>query len=564
MTSAGGGGSIPPIEIGSFVAPQPDKSEFIGSASGVFFVHTVFRAFAAVSSDVSASPTGAQRPPQGGVSEVVADPGSAHDFLVASENTHDEVGEPTRRATGATRRGTSTTGQTGRDYGITTPGLGRAPELQTANRLIMTYFRHWHPLFPFLHGPSFFEQISHFYEEPSRSSQTALTSTAYPTEHAKSCRAVIFQCVFNLAASCSGGNRDTLPSYCRIESNFALMSLMGVICITPAIVSLQALLAMELYLISHSALRAASTIHGALTRMLYHLGLHRCPYRYVQLPRDVCNLRQRIFWCAYVLDRYLSQALGHPTSINDEEIDACIPAMKELHQPVRPRGQTSSSEAEATAEEEVRAHLPKTPTTANSQRVPQRNSERADDRQPASTTPTLLSAQSPAHHHRSKPDEAGEYVLAYLVTYSRLVGRALDLFHVSIPNRDISWDKILSLTCEIRSWWNTLPSALQHDDGGSSAQNEASQYGTLFAILYSSLILFINRPFLSLPTHRTDFRSSLQDALTASRSVISVIRQVGQDQPLVWPGTLSALWMSGLVVSFASLLEHYPFEKAKT
>src|SRR3954470_15314376 len=37
---------IAPIEIGSFTASSPHKTEFLGSASGVFFVKTAFRAFA--------------------------------------------------------------------------------------------------------------------------------------------------------------------------------------------------------------------------------------------------------------------------------------------------------------------------------------------------------------------------------------------------------------------------------------------------------------------------------------------------------------------------------------
>lgn len=70
-------GSIPPIEIGSFIALRPDKSEFIGSASGVFFANTVFRAFAAASSRPAAAAAGE--------SVGVSDPGSAHSFLVAPE-----------------------------------------------------------------------------------------------------------------------------------------------------------------------------------------------------------------------------------------------------------------------------------------------------------------------------------------------------------------------------------------------------------------------------------------------------------------------------------------------
>jgi hypothetical protein len=62
--------------------------------------------------------------------------------------------------------------------------------------------------------------------------------------------------------------------------------------------TLQALLAAELYLTSTMSLRAASTVHGALTRILYHSGYHRCPFRFVQLCSTMYDMRRRRFWCA--------------------------------------------------------------------------------------------------------------------------------------------------------------------------------------------------------------------------------------------------------------------------
>lgn len=540
----GGGpssGGIPPIEIGSFVAPQPDKSEFIGSASGVFFVHTVFRAFA----DASGTSPDAPLEPSFGTGTAghtsngddVADPGSAHNFLVASENTQDPAPDIDGTA--------PATPPSGRGYGVAVSGIGRAPDLHIANRLVMLYFKNWHPMFPFLHGPSFFKEVGEFYELDERRDESV------SDQHVETCRAVIFQCIFNIAASSDTSSSDhLLPPECRIESTLALTHLLGLVSSTNTALTLQALLAMELYLIGRASLRAASTVHGALTRMLYHLGLHRCPYRYVQLPSGICNLRQRIFWSAYVLDRYLSQALGHPASISDIEIDTCIPGMKELHQPVRPRDQPDAT-VSGGPQNEIQAHLPKTPSSAGHKggdTVTGGAQDVVDDRH---------SVPSPAHHHRTRPDEAGEYVLAYLATYSRLLGRILTLFHVSIHARDITWDKVLSLTCQIQGWWNSLPSALQDDRGASS------HYAPLFLVLYNSLVLFVNRPFLSLPTHRADFLSSLQAALTASRTIVVKLRRVKESAALFWLGTLSAVWMSGLVIAFASLLGHYPFEKAE-
>ncbi len=121
---------------------------------------------------------------------------------------------------------------------------------------------------------------------------------------------------------------------------------------------------------------------------------------------------------------------------------------------------------------------------------------------------------------------------------------------------------MLELISRTHEWWNSLPSALQ-DDVHSDASSSAPQYGTFFSLLYHYLILLINRPFLSLPTHTVDFQLSLQSALNASRSIIA-LRLRHQEKPLLssWPGTLSATWMAGLVTAFSGILELYPREKA--
>lgn len=415
----------------------------------------------------------------------------------------------------------------------------------------MLYFKNWHPFFPFLHGPTFVDQVNSFYEKTSRAE-----ANASPSLRSRILTAVTFQCIFNIAGS-SQATRQHLDSSSQIQSVSSLTNLLGVISKSHDIASLQALLAVELYLMTKMSLRAASTVHGALTRILYHSGFHRCPYRYVQLPQQSCDIRQRIFWCAYVLDRQLSQALGHPMAIKDEELDVCIPGMVELHKPVGTREQTSPTLN--VSGDDVRAHLPRTP--AKRGLSGDDNSVSNFDDQTTLTGSSGLDMQSPAHHHKTSADDVGEYVLGYLATYSRLVGMALNLFHQSIHTRSITQDKVIEITCQINSWWNTLPPALQDDDLKPSGSNP--QYGAFFAVAYHYLLIFINRPFLSLPTNRMDFKSSMQSAVGASRAMIRALRRP-QDcaMLLCWPGILSATWMSGLVVAYASLLDLYPLEKS--
>ncbi|KAF7548511.1 hypothetical protein G7Z17_g7017 [Cylindrodendrum hubeiense] len=347
---------LPPIEIGSFVALPSSDSEFIGSASGVFFADTVFRAFARAASAnaVDASErrrdggTGVNSNANPGTNTDGPDPGSAHTYLVAPESQDVPQSVADERRVDPTESAPSTSPGT-RSYGVDATALGIAPPADKAQKLLMTFFRHWHPFFPFLHGPTFVEQVNRFYDD-----DPDLDSPANRQPNWKLCRAVTFQCIFNIVASTSTG--EVLDPSCRIQSIPAFISVIAALFSSHDVASLQALLAAELYLITTMSLRAASTIQGALARSMYNSGFHRCPSRYRQLPHGTCGIRKRIFWCAYVLDRYIGQALGHPFSIQDADVDVCIPGMVELHRPVKARENATASQA--ALNEQVLDHLP--------------------------------------------------------------------------------------------------------------------------------------------------------------------------------------------------------------
>ena len=543
---------IPPIEIGSFVSLTPDDSEFIGSGSGVFFANTVFRAFARLAPPAG---TGPERDGESvGREEIAPDPGSAHTYLVAPEDgTERTIDSETRQQDGRTSPASR-----GRPYGVVAPGLGMAPPPATARKLFLLFFRSWHPFFPFLHGPTFLDSIDHFYMEDPLSEDAP--AQLHPGRLA---RAITFQCVFNIAALASG---QELDSASRIQSSFALTSLTGIIFTRHDMATLQALLAAELYLTVTVSLRAASTISGALTRTMYNSGFHRCPSRYVQLPSDKSDIRKRVFWCAYVLDRFLSQALGHPSSIEDAHVDVCIPGMEELHRAVKPRESTPTGQS--TLNEEVLNHLPKDRTTeAEDGNESTPGQDRLSTIRTANTRGNGdgLSTFSPAQHHMATANEANSFVLSYFVTYSRLMGEIVNDFHRSIHCRTVSHERIQDLTYRIHCWWNNLPSAFQdetYDFPASGSLQANSPFIAFFTMLYNYLLLLVNRPFLSLPTDRKRLRSSLQTALAASRCIVVKLRGYTNNSFLmVWPGTLSAVWTSGLVIAFASLLEMYPLAK---
>ncbi|KKK18530.1 hypothetical protein AOCH_007284 [Aspergillus ochraceoroseus] len=146
-------------EIGSLTAHSPQESQFVGSSSGVFFINTVRQAFF--------SSSGEFPPPE--------------DTLVGSESTpHPYAQEETPVSQW--------------QYDPTVAGvLGHAPPQSLARDLMMVYFKVWHPLFPFLHGPTFLNAMELLYSQDQ--TQTApRSSLAHNTPWT-----TIFQCVFHLA-----------------------------------------------------------------------------------------------------------------------------------------------------------------------------------------------------------------------------------------------------------------------------------------------------------------------------------------------------------------------------
>jgi hypothetical protein len=79
----------------------------------------------------------------------------------------------------------------------------------------------------------------------------------------------------------------------------------------------------QLFLVSMLRHNAASRLGGLIVRMTFQIGLHRCPVRYASFTTEDIQLRKRLFWTVYCLDRHLCQSLGLPLGIRDDDIDVC-------------------------------------------------------------------------------------------------------------------------------------------------------------------------------------------------------------------------------------------------
>ncbi|KAE8134125.1 fungal-specific transcription factor [Aspergillus pseudotamarii] len=496
-----------PSEIGSLTAQSNEESQFVGSSSGVYFINTVRQAFSRNLATLGAS--SGQEFPQ------------PEDTLVGSDGSHhDKRSAPSSVKASPMPGGEQPFCQWEYDPEMAAI-LGHAPPLDTARELMMVYFKVWHPLFPFLHGPTFLQAMELLYSD-HRKSHSILPSP----DHRNTCWTVIFQCVFNLASHLRPDL--PLPSESRIESPSHMQSLLSSLTFRNDLSSLQALLASQLYLVTKMSLRTASTVGGCMLRSMMHAGLHRCPFRYRELSSHDRQLRKRIFWCAYAIDRYLSQALGLPLGIQDSDIDVCAPGADEIHFPGSHR---SSADAIQLPAEQSASHESHGNTPSGSESLQNKR----------------------------------EIAFASYVESGTLTGRALELFHKSILVRSIRRSSVLFLITDVHKWWNSLSIDLQSlspPTDQDAMTDKPFNFGPFFTVLYQHLILLIHRPSLSLSPSTPEFCSGLQTCIGAAREILTALKaQVDAGQALFWPGFLSAAWMSGLVLAFACQLRQYVLSK---
>lgn len=261
---------------------RPDGSSFIGSASGIHFVQTVYNAISKAGAPNHVIPGEEDQLPQ--------------------RSTESSLWRSSELSTGV-----------------------ESLQLRSLLTWSQSYFDNWHPAFPFLHGPTVVDWLSELCKVPLATANTCLTSH----------QLVIVRSVMSvsLADSRQFGQRVQLPPMLVFHSyDEAIRSIQPVLTDRPSIESLQAAMSIQMFLISMLRLNGASRVHGIIVRLVLQMGFHRCPKRYSTFSPAEADIRQRIFWSAYTIDKYLSQCLGLPITLRDDDCDVCF-ADQERHSP---------------------------------------------------------------------------------------------------------------------------------------------------------------------------------------------------------------------------------------
>jgi len=359
-----------------------------------------------------------------------------------------------------------------------------------------SYFNLWHPPFPFLHAPSIlvlFDKLS-----------------SHGLSHLSLTEALIVRSVLSISLAdrrqMPRENQNCVPAHLIFNTiDDAASCLSPILMKTPTISGLQAALSVQVFLISILRLNTASRFGGLIVRIAFHLGIHRCPARYAQFAAGDEDIRRRLFWSIYTLERFLAQSLGLPIDLKDDDIDVCLP-FNELH--------------------------------LGSQKT------RSDQAQP--------------------PDKRLFLLPTFLARISKIKGLILELRHISVNNRVADPDEVAHIEAEISKWWNEVrdfvdPGALEDDgvDQGLAATSTLKPAHRLLLTLQKhEAVILLNRPVITSGHNNYAITAAMQKCIGASKTIVATVYQYIVDSrreddsldgriqnPLFWPGFTWCVWM---------------------
>ncbi|CCG84778.1 protein of unknown function [Taphrina deformans PYCC 5710] len=189
------------------------------------------------------------------------------------------------------------------------------PPFAVAKQYVDCYFFHSHTQAPFLHYTSFKQRFFAFYSSQFLDQQPHWLFILNMV-------LAIGQTTLIRQEALRGERHENDPSYKFFETAMALLERS---IDRTSITTIQCLLLLSIYGLQHPQAVSIYRIVAQAMRVCIELSLHRTQNRKLSLTPLDREMRKRIFWSAYSLDRFASISLGRPCSIADECISCELP-----------------------------------------------------------------------------------------------------------------------------------------------------------------------------------------------------------------------------------------------
>lgn len=189
------------------------------------------------------------------------------------------------------------------------------PDYALALRFVEAYFWHSHTQSPFIHHSSFMERFRVYYPRPGES----------PPQMLFVCNMVlaIGETTLQRQAKITG---KPAPYDGRCRFFEVAMDNLEASLEHTNLATVQCLLLLVVYGLQNPEAVSIYRTSGLAMRVCVELSLHREQDSRAQLTLLDRELRKRIFWSSYSLDRFVSIILGRPCAIVDENVSCELPA----------------------------------------------------------------------------------------------------------------------------------------------------------------------------------------------------------------------------------------------
>ncbi|KAK1970223.1 fungal-specific transcription factor domain-containing protein [Colletotrichum sublineola] len=365
-----------------------------------------------------------------------------------------------------------------------------------------SYFEAWHPTLPFLSAPD----VLGLLEKVSAAGAASLSNLE---------RSIV-KSIMSISLADS---RQRVPFAQPVPSSLvfrtvdeAMSASQFTLCQPASIQATQAALAIQLFLVSMLRLNSASRLGGLIVRMAFHLGLHRCPSRYPFFTKEEANMRRRVFWSVYCTERLLSQALGLPLDIRDDDVDVCYPG-EERHG--------------AFSDEDEDGRLQLLMYLAKHARI----------------RGLILELRNKSIHSRDDTADRASYVQAELAKWSNEIHDAVEVepaYEETAPPLPISPSHRLFLL------------VLKHES-----------------------MISLNRPMITSDPSSPAYSTGLQNCIFAAKSIFIALKRhqtqnkIPNDptsacllEPMIQPSFTWAIWISAFILIYAAVERELPLASA--
>ncbi|WWC62255.1 uncharacterized protein I303_104851 [Kwoniella dejecticola CBS 10117] len=236
---------------------------------------------------------------------------------------------------GLKRHGATARKQAEQDIGPSKSTIGELDTLQaiqqplpsdTNTLALETVFSHLHSRYPFMDWVRFEKQ----WNEKDRI--LCAVGQKFPLDRQSSTSAFFILMVLAVSAQL---NRDRpLPGLLAPQQYYDLaMPYLSTIVTLHNLPNIQGLLLLAIYSLRDSKGPSVWYLSGVTLRLCIGMGLHRYAAGGAvrTLSKYDIEMRKRVFWSCYTIDRMISLLLGRPPGISDEDIDVDLP---EVYEPI--------------------------------------------------------------------------------------------------------------------------------------------------------------------------------------------------------------------------------------